>query len=131
MTEREGAQERAQRRGSAYSGEQSVHPAVAEQVHVVDRIGTGDHPTDQRRDLQVRVGTTRCGQGQVLGDQVAQAGPFGQPSDRIQARQADQVQVVECHGNVVRRLHLPSAPALILNRNFRQSQFSQITGAFA
>ena len=52
MTEGEAAQERTQRRGRADPVEQPVHPAVAQQVHVLDRVRAGDHPRHQRRNLR-------------------------------------------------------------------------------
>ena len=52
MPERERTQERAQRRRRVAGGEQFPHPAVPQHAHVIDRVGTGDHPADQRRDLR-------------------------------------------------------------------------------
>ena len=77
MAEGKRPQERAQRRRGPDPGEQPTHPTVAH--HVINAVGSGDHPRDQRRDLQVRVRPTYGVQRQVLGDQV------GQPSALCQA----------------------------------------------
>jgi hypothetical protein len=47
----EGAQERAQRRGRTDTTEQTAHTAVAQQIHVVDGVGAGEHPADHARGL--------------------------------------------------------------------------------
>jgi len=86
MTEREGAQERSERRGSPDPGEQAAHRAVPQQVRVVDRVRAGAHPRDQGRDLQVGVGTAGLVDPGVLAEQVLQPGPFGELQDRCQAR---------------------------------------------
>ena len=48
----ERTQKRPQRRGCPHPLEQPLHPAVPQQVHVIDAVRTGDHPRDQRRHLQ-------------------------------------------------------------------------------
>ena len=52
VTEGEGPEERTQGRGGVGACEDPAHPAVAQQRHVVDGVGAGDHPRDQRGDLQ-------------------------------------------------------------------------------
>ena len=52
VAEGERPQERPQRRGRVGAGEEPAHPAVPQQRHVVDRVRAGDHPRDQRGDLQ-------------------------------------------------------------------------------
>lgn len=44
VTEGEAAQERAQRRGRPDLVEQPAHPAVPQQIHVIDAVRAGDHP---------------------------------------------------------------------------------------
>ena len=48
----ERSEERPQRRGGVDRGEDLLHPAVAQQRHVIDRIRPRDHPRHQRRHLQ-------------------------------------------------------------------------------
>jgi hypothetical protein len=55
VAEGEGPQKRPQGRGRVPTSEQPDHPAVPQQRHVIDRVGAGDHPTDQRGDLEARV----------------------------------------------------------------------------
>lgn len=56
-------------------GEQFPHPAVAQQAHVIDRIGAGNHPANHRSDLQPRVGTLVCRDRQPLSSQLPQPPP--------------------------------------------------------
>ena len=95
MAEGERAQERPQRGRGPHPGEQPAHPAVPQQAHVVDRVGPGDHPRDQARDLQMGVGPTRRADPHVLGDQPLQPGPLSQPQHRRQPGARHQVRIVE------------------------------------
>lgn len=100
-----GAQVGAQRGRRPRPGEQLVHPAVPDDLHVLEAVRAGDHARDQRSDLEVCVGAGRAGHGDVLGDQVCQPGFLGQRHDRDQARRADQVRVIENGGDVVADSH--------------------------
>jgi hypothetical protein len=70
VTEGEGPQERSQGRGGVGAGEDPAHPAVSQQRHVIDRVGAGDHASDQRGDLQPGVGALVGGDRQVRIGQV-------------------------------------------------------------
>jgi hypothetical protein len=52
VAEGEHPKEGAQRGRGPHPGEQSAHPAVAQQVHVIDGIRAADHPGDQGEDLR-------------------------------------------------------------------------------
>ena len=77
VAEGERAQERAQRRRRPHPGEQPVHPAVPQQVHVVDGVRAGDHAGDQRGDLRLGVRARRPRQPSD-----------GSPTSRSQARRS-------------------------------------------
>ena len=47
---------------------------MPQQRHVVDGVGTGDHPRDQARDLQFRVDPAGRLDPHVLGDQLLETG---------------------------------------------------------
>ncbi len=48
------------------------------QVHVIDRVGAGDHPRDQARDLHLGVAAPGPVDFDEIGDEPMQPGPFGQ-----------------------------------------------------
>ena len=73
VAEGERAQERTQRRGRVRPVEDPAHPAVPQQRHVVDAVGAGDHPGDQRGHLQPGVGALVARDAQVLIGQRRQA----------------------------------------------------------
>lgn len=52
MPERKGPQERSQRRARVTASREPLHPVVAQQGHLNDRIRTGHRPGHQRRELQ-------------------------------------------------------------------------------
>ncbi len=66
VAEGELTQERAQRRGCVPAGEDLSGAAVAQQGHVVDRVGAGDHPGHQGGHLRPGVGALVRGHAQVL-----------------------------------------------------------------
>ena len=105
-------QERPQRRGCPHPGEQPVHPAVTQQVHVLDAVRAGDHPRDQGRHLQLRVRPALRAHPHVLGDQLVQTAPPGQGQSRRQPRARHKIRVIEPRGNLrggVRDSHSPDA----------------------
>ena len=67
-------------------GEHPVHPAVAQHIHVIDGVCSGDHPGARAGDLQVRVDTTGGLQSQRGRGEVGQAGPLLQRRCRGPAR---------------------------------------------
>ena len=86
MAEGEFPQERPQRRGRIRAVEDRAHRAVPQQGHVVDAVGAGDHPRDQRGYLHPGVGALVGGHAQVLVGQRRQAALLGQRHDRDQTR---------------------------------------------
>jgi hypothetical protein len=99
MAKGERPQERAQRGRCPDPGEQPVHTAMSQKIHVIDAVRPGDHPCDKRRDLQVRVHATFGLQRQGVDDQVAQPSPVCQCHRRGQPGARDQVSVVEDRGD--------------------------------
>ncbi|ALC07165.1 hypothetical protein CDES_14245 (plasmid) [Corynebacterium deserti GIMN1.010] len=57
--------------------EQSVHTAVAQQVHVIDGVGTGNHPGNKGGDLCPWVGTFITCDAQPVLSQGGQVGFIG------------------------------------------------------
>ena len=55
VAEGERAQERSQSRRSVDTVEQVCHTAVADGVHVIDRVGSGSHPADECGQFRSRV----------------------------------------------------------------------------
>jgi len=109
VTEREGPQERSQRRWRVRSREQLLQPAVAQQKHVVDRVSAGEHPRDQRGDLQPRVRPEIARQRQPRISQVTKARPDRQRHRWDQTRGRHQVRIVEGRGQpagAMEELHL-------------------------
>ncbi len=92
-------QKRTQRGRGPDPGEQPVHPAMTQHVHIVDAVRPGDHPRHQRRNLQVRVRTADGLQGQGVRDQVGQARPLRQRQRRDQSRARHQIWVIEDRGD--------------------------------
>jgi len=78
---------------------------VPQQAHVVDRVGAGDHPCDQRRDLQVGVATAGPGDPNVLTDQALQAGPFSELQDRRETGARHEVGIIERGGDAMADSH--------------------------
>jgi len=113
VAEGEGPQERAQRRGRPDSGEQRVHPTVAQQVHVLDAVRPGDHPRHRRRHLQRRVGCPLTRQGQRVCHQVAQPGLLRQRHHRRQTTARHEIRVIKYRRDLrrsVRNSHLTDPP---------------------
>lgn len=78
---------------------------MPQQPHVVDGIGAGDHPRDQRQDLQVSVPATGLVDPNVLTDQALKTGPFGELQDRCQTRARHEVQIIERGGDAMADSH--------------------------
>jgi len=114
MTEAERPQERPQRGRCPDPGEQPTHRAVTQQRHVIDRVGPGDHPGNQARDLQVGVDPSGLGQLDMLPDQALQTGTFGQLQNRCQARTRHQVPIIEDGREAMAESH--PADALLCGR---------------
>ena len=95
VTEGERPQERPQRRGCVAAGEDPAHPTVPQQRHVVDGVGAGDHPRDQRGHLQPRVRALVGRHRQVLLCQRCEPGRLRQRHHRDQPRRRHQIRVVE------------------------------------
>jgi hypothetical protein len=101
-------QERAEGGRGADPAEDFPHRAVAEQVHVVDRVRAGGHPGRQAGDLQGRVRGGGAG-GAHAGGQFMQSGALGEGQERHEAGVGDEVRVVESHARFrerMQQLHL-------------------------
>ena len=95
MPEGERTQERSQRRRRIDRGEQPAHATVAQQRHVIDRVGTGNHARDQRGHLQPRVRALVARHTQMLPGQLLQPGLLGQAHHRHQPSRRHQIRIVE------------------------------------
>jgi hypothetical protein len=82
---------------------------VPQQGHVIDRVSAGDHPRDQRRDLQVSIPSTTLVDPNVLGHKILQARAFGKSQDRRETRARHQVRVIELDREAMAQSHLPDA----------------------
>jgi hypothetical protein len=91
LAEAKQPQEGAQRGRGADPGEQPAHPAVAQQVHIADRVRAGNHPGDQGEDLR---GGVR-GDREALGEHRGQPAPIGKRHHRHQPRTGHEVRIVE------------------------------------
>jgi hypothetical protein len=95
VPEAELPQERPQRRGGIGPVEHLAHRAVPQQRHVVDRVGTGDHPGDQRGHLPAGVrALVRRHRQQLIGQRI-QPGVSRQAHQRNQSGGRHQIRLVE------------------------------------
>jgi hypothetical protein len=69
-------QERPQRRRGADPAEQGWHRAMPQQVHDIDAVRLGNHPSGQARNLRMRVHPARAADPDMLFNQVRQACPL-------------------------------------------------------
>ena len=76
VAEVERPQERAKRRRRPNPGEQPIHPAMPEQIHVADRVRASDHPRYQTAHLRPGRVTSPTLHGHMSIDQVSQPGPL-------------------------------------------------------
>ena len=128
VAEGERPQERPQRRRRVDPREHPAHPAVPQQRHVIDRVRAGDHPGDQRGDLQPGVRALVGRHPQVLIGQVPQPGRLGQRQHRDQPRRRHQIRIVEHHRGRpqgVRELHLRDALPGAVDLDLSQVPISQ------
>ena len=78
-----------------------LHPTGADHVQIVDAVRPAGHPRDDRGQLPGRVRARLTSPGRVrvesdlLGDQLRQAGPFGQRQHRRQPRVRHEVGIIE------------------------------------
>jgi hypothetical protein len=108
----ERAQERAQRRRRPDTGEDPVHPAVTQNVEVVDAVGAGQHPGNHTRRLRRRV---RRPHAQLPAQQAMQPRQLRQPHHRHQTRRPDQIWVIENRRNPRYCMHLTDAPSELVD----------------
>ena len=90
---------------------------MPQQRHVIDRVGPGDHPRDQARDLEVGVDATGLVQSDLLADQKVQAGPLGQLHHRREPGARHEVRVVEDGRDAVTDSHPADALLCVSNRS--------------
>jgi len=98
------AQERSERGGRTDPVERQRHSAVAEQVHVVDAVGAGDHPGQQCRNLDCRVRTGYVFDVEFLVDEVVEMKPIGELGQARQASARHEIRVVEGRRRSGRRM---------------------------
>src|SRR5699024_2679074 len=87
VAEGERTQKRTQRRGGVDTVEQVCHAAVAEKVHVIDRVSPGGNSADEGGEFRgwVRAFISAGGRyGQPVVGEVWQAGFLGEAHDRDQ-----------------------------------------------
>jgi hypothetical protein len=77
------------------SGEQPAHPAVAQKVHVVDRVRADEHPGDQGDDLAAGFAPPIGGDREPFGEQPTQTAALYQCHDRHQPGALHEVWIVE------------------------------------
>ncbi len=112
-------QETAQRRRGADPADRGRERAVAQQIHPVDGVRTGDHPGHQRTDLQPGVDADLGGHPHMLAGQVLQADALGQPHRRYQPGMRHQIRIIEpgmCHGRGVQQSHPRGALSILALR---------------
>ena len=68
---------------------------MTQQGHVVDAVGSGDHPCDQRGYLGPRIGALVSGHAELLVSQRRQAALLAQRHDRDQTRAGHQIRIIE------------------------------------
>ena len=73
-----------QRRGRVCVGKHPAHPTVAQQPHVIDAVCAGDHPGDERGDLQPGVRALVGRDAQMRLSQFVELRGPGQREDRDQ-----------------------------------------------
>ena len=95
VAEGERPQERPQRRGRVRPGEDPAHPAVPQQRHVIDRVRAGDHPGDQRGDLQPGVRALVGRHLRCSSASVPQPGRLGQRQHRDQPGRRHEIRIIE------------------------------------
>ena len=70
---------------------------MAQQVHVVNAVGAGDHPRDQRDDLRRGVRTALGCDPDPLGDQPAQPASGRGRQHRRQPGARHKIRIIEPH----------------------------------
>lgn len=95
VTEGETAQERAQRRWRVSVREDFAGAAVFEQGHVIDRIRTGDHASNQGTDFRASIGILVRRHRQVPVGQLVQPGVVSEIHCRDQAGCRHEVRIIE------------------------------------
>jgi Recombinase/Recombinase zinc beta ribbon domain len=106
----EAAQERAQRRRRPHPAERSTHPAMAQQIHVLDRVRARGHAGDQAGHLQMRIHPALLAKRHALPHKIGQPAPLSEFDRRDQPGARHQIRIVESHrGGNMRNLHLADA----------------------
>jgi hypothetical protein len=68
---------------------------MSQQRHVIDRVGAGDHPADQRGDLQPGVRALVRRYAQMLIGQIPQPGFLGKSEHRHQTASRHEIGIIE------------------------------------
>jgi hypothetical protein len=134
VTEAQRPQKRPQRRRRVRPVEDAGHRAVPQQRHVIDRVGTGNHPGHQRHDFPTGVRALVRRNRQPLTDQVGQPDRLRQPRDRDQPSGRHQIRLVEPrseHRAGMRESHLRDALREPTELVLQQAQFCCRARAFS
>ena len=75
--------------------EQVRHRTMPQQVHVIDAVRPGRHPSDQARDLQMRVHPAFAARPDMLRDQISQPGALRQGHHRDQPGPRHEIRVIK------------------------------------
>jgi hypothetical protein len=70
---------------------------VAQQVHVMDAVGAGDHARDQCEDLRGGVRATTGGDPQPVGQQLGQLAAGGHRQHRRKPGAGHEIRIIEPH----------------------------------
>jgi len=70
---------------------------MAQQIHVIDAVGAGDHPRDQRDDLRRGVRAALRRDPNPLGDQPREPTPGRQRQHRRQPGARHEIRIIEPH----------------------------------
>ena len=105
VTEGVGPQMRTQRGRGPARGEEPAHATVAQQPHVDDAVGPGDHARHQCRDLRGRVGTGRARHRETVRDELVQTGLFGQAHHREKPGRGHEIGIIEISRKAMRDSH--------------------------
>ncbi|MDD9208149.1 hypothetical protein PU560_17000 [Georgenia sp. 10Sc9-8] len=134
VSEGEGPQEGAQRRGGVAAVEDLAHGAVVQQGHVLDAVRARGHARYQRGELQPGVGALVTLHTQLLVGQLTQPRLAGQSHLRDQACGRHEVgssKVADTTPAGVRKLHLRDALRELVIRTLDKSHLPRQKGISA
>ncbi len=95
----------AQRRRGPTGGEDPAHATVAQQPHVGDAVGPGNHARHECRNLRGRVRPGRPRHRHTVGDELVQPGLLSQAQNREKPGGGHDIGIIEISRNAVRNSH--------------------------